>query len=256
MTEEFGGKTVFGASVGVMMLETKFPRIYGDIGNAATWPFPVQYRVVRGATPDKVVRQDPRLLVDDFIEAGRDLVQMGCDGLTTNCGFLALIQDQLKEELGVPVATSSLMQIPMVQALLPADKKVGVITISKASLTAEHLKAAGAPVDTIVVGTDDGQAFTTGILDDHDSLDFEACRMDILRSAADLVTNHQGIGAIVLECTNMVSYAADVRKLTGLPVYSIYSFVTWFQAGLMPRKFPLELDDPRLNLTTWQNGKA
>ena len=49
-----GGKTVYGASVGILMLETRFPRIPGDIGNALTWPFPVHYRVVRGATPDNV----------------------------------------------------------------------------------------------------------------------------------------------------------------------------------------------------------
>ena len=90
---QYGGKTVYGASVGILMLETQFPRIYGDIGNAQTWPFPVQYRVVRGATPDKVVRNDPTKLIAQFIEAGQDLVRMGCDGITTNCGFLSLIQD-------------------------------------------------------------------------------------------------------------------------------------------------------------------
>jgi len=246
MSEEFGGKTVYGASVGILMLETRFPRIHGDIGNAMTWPFPVQYRVVPGATPDVVVRHDPTLLLDRFIEAGQELVQMGCDGITTNCGFLALIQDQIREALGVPVATSSLMQIPMVAALLPAGKRVGVVTISKDSLTADHLRAAGAPSDTIVIGTDGGRIFTTGILDDHASLNFEACRLDVLDAAAALVSDNDGIGAIVLECTNMVPYAADVRKLTGLPVYSIYSFVTWFQAGLMPRRFAHDLDDPRV----------
>ncbi len=248
MSEEFGGKTVYGASVGILMLETRFPRIHGDIGNAMTWPFPVQYRVVPGATADVVVRQDPTLLLDRFIEAGQDLVQMGCDGITTNCGFLALIQDQIRDALGVPVATSSLMQIPMVAALLPADKRVGVVTISKDTLTRDHLRAAGAPVDTIITGTDGGRIFTTGILDDHASLDFEACRLDVLEASADLVQNNQNIGAIVLECTNMVPYAADVRKLTGLPVYSIYSFVTWFQAGLIPRRFAHDLDDPRVSL--------
>ena len=248
MSEEFGGKTVYGASVGILMLETRFPRIHGDIGNAMTWPFPVQYRVVPGATADVVVRQDPTLLLDRFIEAGQELVKMGCDGITTNCGFLALIQDQIREALGVPVATSSLMQIPMVAALLPAGKRVGVVTISKDTLTVDHLRAAGAPVDTIVTGTDGGRIFTTGILDDHASLDFEACRLDVLEASAALVQDNEDIGAIVLECTNMVPYAADVRKLTGLPVYSIYSFVTWFQAGLMPRRFAVELDDPRVSL--------
>jgi len=248
MTTHFGGKTVFGASVGIMMLETQFPRIHGDIGNALTWPFPVHYRRVHGANPDNVVRKDPRLLVDKFIEAGKELVAMGADGLTTNCGFLALIQDEVADAINVPVATSSLMQIPLAQQLLPSNKRVGVITISKASLTDEHLKAARAPLDTPIVGTDAGRQFTHGILDDQPSMDFDACRLDLLDAARELITNYDDIGAIVLECTNMVSYAADIRKLTGLPVYSIYTFVSWFQSGLMPRNFPLELDDPRLNL--------
>ena len=254
MNVQHGGKTVFGASIGILMLETQFPRVFGDIGNAQTWDFPVHYRVVRGATPDNVVRGDPRDLVEDFIEAGRDLVRMGCDGITTNCGFLSLIQDQIKAELGVPVATSSLMQVPMVQALLPAGKRVGVLTISKASLSAEHLIAAGAPVDTPIARTDTGRNFTKEVLGDAESIDFENCRQDLLDAAAALVTQNECIGAIVLECTNMVPYAADIRKLTGLPVYTIYSFVNWFQAGLMPQKFVLELDDPRLDLTTYGEG--
>lgn len=176
---------------------------------------------------------------------------MGCDGITTNCGFLSLIQDQIKKALGVPVATSSLMQIPMVQALLPPEKRVGVLTISKATLSEDHLKAAGAPLDTPVVGTDQGRNFTREVLGDYESIDFENCRLDLLDSAAELVTKHEGTGAIVLECTNMVPYAADIRKLTGLQVYSIHSFVNWFQAGLMPQKFELELDDPRLDLQTY-----
>ena len=245
MSEVLGGKTVFGASVGILMLETRFPRIPGDIGNAMTWPFPVHYKVVSGATADRVVRQDPRLLLDRFIAAGQELVRMGCDGITTNCGFLALVQEPLRAALGVPVATSSLMQIPMVQALLPPGQRVGVLTISGDTLTREHLRAAGAAEDTIVTGTDGGRIFTTGILDDHASLDFAACRLDVLEAAERLVADNEAIGAIVLECTNMVPYAADVRKQTGLPVYSIYSFVSWFQAGLMPRRFAADLDDPR-----------
>ncbi|MEQ3671316.1 MAG: aspartate/glutamate racemase family protein [Pseudophaeobacter sp.] len=242
---EQGGKTVYGAAVGILMLETQFPRIHGDMGNALTWDFPVHYRVVRGATPDLVVRNDPTQLVDLFIEAGRDLVAMGCDGITTNCGFLALIQDQVKAALGVPVATSSLMQVPMVQALLPTGKRVGVLTISKETLTPAHLRAAGAPEDTPVGGTDGLRCFTGDILGDAAAIDFEACRLDMIDGARALVADNPDLGAIVLECTNMVPYARDLRRVTGLPVFSIHSFVTWFQAGLMPRRYDLELDGPR-----------
>lgn len=240
-----GGKTVYGATVGILMLETRFPRIPGDMGNALTWPFPVQYRVVRGASPDRVVRGDPRELTDAFIAAGRDLVAAGCDGITTNCGFLALVQDELRAALGVPVATSSLMQVPMVQAMLPPGRRVAILTVSEATLSADHLAAAGVAADTPVFGTDRGRAFSRDILGDAPEIDFAACRADLLDAADAILRGCPDAGAIVLECTNMVPYAADIRRRTGLPVFSIESFVSWFQSGLMPRRFPGDLDDPR-----------
>ena len=143
-----GGKTVYGANLGILMLETRFPRIPGDIGNATTWPFPVQYRVVRSATPELVVRNDARQLVDLFIAEAKELVASGCDGITTNCGFLSIVQDKLAAAVPVPVATSSLMQVPMVQAMLPAGKRVGILTISKETLTPAHLAAANVPAQS------------------------------------------------------------------------------------------------------------
>ncbi|MCA3265772.1 MAG: aspartate/glutamate racemase family protein, partial [Azospirillum sp.] len=38
--------------------------------------------------------------------------------------------------------------------------------------------------------------------------------------------------------TNMPPYAAALARATGLPVYDVYSMVTWFHAGLRPRVFP------------------
>ncbi len=236
---------MYGASVGILMLETQFPRIPGDIGNAGTWPFPVLYKVVRGASPDHVVRRGAEGLAELFIEAARELVAVGADGITTNCGFLALFQTQLAEAVSVPVASSSLMQVPMVQGLLPPGQKVGVLTISKSTLTPEHLKASGVPLDTPILGTDEGQEFTRAILDDEPTMDFELARNDLLDAGRQLIREFPETGAIVLECTNMVPYAMELRQILGIPVYSIYSFVTWFQAGLMPRLFDSHLIDQR-----------
>lgn len=244
MAIEYGGKTVYGANVGILMLETQFPRVVGDMGNALTWPFPVQYRVVRGATPDLVVRNDPTILTDLFIAAARDLVATGADGITTNCGFLALIQQQLSEAVGVPVAASSLMQVPLIQAMLPPAQHVGILTISKDTLTDAHLSAANIALNTPIGGTDPASEFSSSILNDRATLDFNQCEQDNVAAAMQLMAEHENIGAIVLECTNMVPYAAAIRKQTGVPVYSIFSFVSWFQAGLMPRRFTMQLDDP------------
>src|SRR3954462_12649647 len=85
-----GGKAVFGARLGILMLEARFPRIPGDMGNATTWPFPVLYRVVAGASPERVVTRKAEGLLDAFRDAAADLVRLGADGITTNCGFLSL----------------------------------------------------------------------------------------------------------------------------------------------------------------------
>ena len=162
-----GGKSIYGANVGILMLETRFPRIPGDVGNAATWPFPVLYRIVADASPDRVVRQGASGLLDAFVEAGKELVRVGADGLTTSCGFLALQQAELARACAVPVATSSLMQVAAVDALLPPGKRAGILTISKASLTERHLALSGASLDTPVAGTDHGREFTRVILDDE-----------------------------------------------------------------------------------------
>lgn len=233
-----GGKTVYGATIGILMLETRFPRIPGDMGNALTWPFPVLYRVVCGASPDRVVRQKAEGLLDEFIAAGRAMVADGADGITTTCGFLSLMQPQLAEALGVPVATSSLMQAPIIQALLPPGKRVGILTISKPSLTPEHLARAGVAAGTPVWGTEGGTEFTRAVLGDEPRMDIEAARSDMVNAATAFQSAHPELGAILMECTNMMPYAADVRAATGLPVFSIHSFVCWFQSALAPARFP------------------
>ena len=111
-----GGKAIYGAAVGILMLEARFPRIPGDMGNATSWDFPVHYKIVRGASPDKVVRRNAEGLLPDFIAAAQELVADGVDGITTNCGFLSIFQHDIAKAVGVPVATSSLMQTAMVNA--------------------------------------------------------------------------------------------------------------------------------------------
>jgi Asp/Glu/hydantoin racemase len=233
-----GGKAIYGAPLGILMLDARFPRIPGDMGNAATWPFPVLYRVVRGATPEKVVLRGADGLLPDFLAAASELVHLGAEAITTNCGFLSLFQRELAAHVRVPVATSSLIQVPWVQATLPPGKRVGVITVSAASLTQAHLEAAGVPFDTPITGTETGREFFRVLIKaEKDDLDVDLARQDILDAGQTLVGQHPEIGAIVLECTNMPPYARALRDATGLPVFDIYSLITWFHAGLRPRPF-------------------
>jgi Asp/Glu/hydantoin racemase len=233
----WGGKQVYGARLGILMLEARFPRIPGDMGNAETWPFPVLYKVVAGALPHRVVRERAAGLLEPFLQAAGELVRLGADGITTNCGFLSLFQRELAAHAGVPVATSSLMQIPFIERLLPPGKRVGVLTVSAASLTPAHLMAAGADPQTPIAGTDGGREFTRVLLGNEERLDAAAAERDIIEAGTGLVARHPDVGAVVLECTNMAPYARALRRRLSLPVFDIYAFMTWFHAGLMPRDF-------------------
>ena len=68
-----GGKALYGAAVGILMLEARFARIPGGMGNALTWPFPVLYKVVRDATPHRAVRQRAEGLLNAGIGAAAGL---------------------------------------------------------------------------------------------------------------------------------------------------------------------------------------
>jgi hypothetical protein len=233
-----GGKAIYGAPLGVLMLEARFPRIPGDMGNALTWPFPVLYHVVKGASPERVVLNAAAGLLDDFRAAAADLVAQGAEAITTNCGFLSLFQRELAAHVRVPVATSALIQVPWVQATLPPGRRVGIITVSAQSLTPRHLEAAGVPQDTPFVGTEHGREFFRVLIrGEKPDMDIGLAAQDILDAGRTLVARHPDIGAIVLECTNMPPYAHALRETLGLPVYDICSLITWLHAGLRPRDF-------------------
>ena len=228
--------TANNALIGILMLDSRFPRIAGDIGNPVTWPFPVRFATVSGATPEAVVTGDVEPFVQAFIEAGQKLVAEGCTGISTTCGFLALIRPRLAKALGVPVAASSLEQAPMIMAMLAPEQQIGILTISARTLSAEHLAVAGVPQGSPVQGVDD-TAFARTILNNETELDVPQARRNMVAGATRLVDENPRIGAVLLECTNMVPYAADIAQAVKRPVFSVSTYLRWFHESLAPRTF-------------------
>lgn len=223
--------------VGVIMLDTNFPRIPGDVGNPGTWPFPTETRVVPAATPALALGDAARNLLPAFIEAGNELAGAGAVLITTSCGFLSVLQSELAAALPVPVATSALMQVPLLDALSPPGKRAGILTISADALTADHLAVVGVRPDTPIATTEGREEFTRAILSDAEEFDVAAARRDNVEAARELVSKHPEVGAIVLECANMGPYARDIRNAVGVPVHSIVSFVCWLRSGVRPQKY-------------------
>ena len=241
MTLLAGGQPFYGLPVGILLLDARFPRPPGDIAFAETFDFPVLYRVVRHATPARVVCDGAEGLVEAFCDAARELEASGVRAISTSCGFLALHQRALAAAVRVPVFTSSLLQVPTVLSALDPDRKVGVLTISAGTLTPAHFAEVGVSepmLDRVVVGgLERAEALYRPIIDNRGPLDVEAAEAQVVAAAQELADSHPEIGALVLECTNLPPYAAAIQCATGLPIWDAISLVRWVHAAVRQRPY-------------------
>jgi Asp/Glu/hydantoin racemase len=236
-----GGQPFYGVPIGILLLDARFPRPPGDIAYAETFDFPVLYRVVPRATPERVVNEEAAGLVPAFCEAARELECAGVRAICTSCGFLALHQAALASAVRVPVFTSSLLQIPTVLSALAPDQKVGVLTISASSLGPAHFATVGvdarAQERLVIAGLEHADALYEPIIGNHGPLNVDAAEAQVVEAAQTLVADHPDVGALVLECTNLPPYAAAIQAATGLPVWDVISLVRWVHAGLRQRRY-------------------
>jgi len=230
-------RTIHGVSVGILMVKTKFRRFVGDVGNGMTWDFPVQYKVVEDAVPSRMVDLHNSSLLEPFKRAAAELAEQGVDGITTTCGFLSIYQKELADSCPVPVATSSLLQVPLVQRLIPAGKRVGIITYSSALMNPAYLESVGVPLDSPIIGMDKNSEFARSIMEGEDAVPFDVVQEEVVQTAGRLIADNPDIGAIVAECTNMTPFSHAIVERYGLPVYDAVSMIRWFHSGLRPRRY-------------------
>ena len=195
----------------------------------------MRYRTVRGATPRRVVLDADPALLAPFVEAARALEREGIAALTTSCGFLALFQAELAAALSVPVWTSSLLLVAELDAGWHDGRRAGVVTSMPASLTAAHLRGAGARADTPVEGLALESRFRDTLLHDRAELDEAEAERATVAAALRLIERRPDVAAIVLECTNMPPYAEAVRAATGRPVHDLTTLVRGRFAALAAR---------------------
>lgn len=229
----YGGKNVYGYDIGILMLDSKFPRIRGDVGNAKTWDFPVLYKTVVGGTPKKVVLELTEDDIEPFILAAKELEQAGVKAITTSCGFLALFQKQLANVVNIPVFTSALLMVPFVKRFIGENRKIGILTANSKTLSDAHLRAVGIRKEDVVIkGLEDKEVFTDFTVQNWDRVDTEKCRAELLEATEELLHENDDIGAMVLECTNMPPYTKDIQQVAGMPVFDIVTLVNFVHSGI------------------------
>jgi|TARA_R110002072_G_scaffold94336_5_gene208507 hypothetical protein len=233
------GRDIYGAPVGIIVMDCLIPYPPGTPGNASSFGFPVLYEVVGGATMESLIYAPSAGLAEPFLEAGRRLVAQGVRAVFGNCGFMVLFQEQMAGELPVPVFMSSLLQLPLVARGLARGQSVGIISASAASLTPRHIEIAlgGATVAFHIAGLENRPAFKAAVHDQCGKLDFDAVEAEVVAAACDLVAHHPDIGALLFECTDLPPYAHAVQQATGLAVFDASTLINYGAAGVTRTRF-------------------
>jgi len=215
--------------LGILMLDTRFPRIEGDIGNPKSFDFPVIFRKMEGiGSADAVSAHPDRPRVLAALKANAEaLAGEGAVGLSTSCGFLALYQRDLEKLSPVPVATSALLLIKELKG-----KRVGVLTASAENLTPAHFAAVDAPADTPVEGLPADSSFAATFLRNGLTLDRDTVERETVEAGRALMRKHPGLDAIVLECTNLPPYKPALENALGVPIRDVLDLLRDFRKTL------------------------
>ena len=223
-----GGRGNYGEAVGILTLDTVFPRIPGDVGNATTFDFPVRFSVVRGASPKRVVHEQDPALLKPFVEAAQELEAAGCRAITTTCGFLALFQKEMAAAVGVPLFTSSLLQVPIVYRMLQPGQVIGILTAHSDAMNPPVLEAVGADgVPHVVGGSQVAPDFYNVFVQNRDWIDTDQCESQLVALATGMIEAHPQIGAFVCEGTNFSSWGRAIQQATRRPFFDIVTMTRW-----------------------------
>lgn len=224
--------------LGVVMLNTRFPRLPGDIGNPETFPFPVAYRRVEAARVAAVVRDGAVLpeAARGLTAAVRELAELEQVSLiASSCGYLGALQDELQAAAPrVPVVASAFALLPFLRAAYGASARLGVLTFDSRRLAPVHfgpwLDEDGA-ANVVIEGIEAGRELHRVISEDRPELDREAAEADVLDAGHRLMARDPEIAALLLECTNLSPYRRALAAALGRPVYDLSRAIAWVAAG-------------------------
>jgi hypothetical protein len=214
-----GDKRYYGQAIGIALLDQIHPQplIPGNVGNASTYDFPVRLKVIEG-------------LHDNPYAPVRVL----------SCGFFSVVQEVLTEEVEIPVFTSPLLLVPLISRMIGRQRKVGILTASKKRLTREFLEPVGIDdsIPFVVEGLEASTEFYACFMGGRRTiLDVDLLGRQVVEIASGFVRENPDIGALILECSDLPPFAADIQEATGKPVFDFITFVNAVYQSVVQKRY-------------------
>lgn len=216
--------------MGLQQLES----LVGNSTNPASYRYPVLLHRVEGANVHTILEHPSQVVLNTMIVDATAMASKGIKAITTSCGFNAIFQSELAESSGVPVITSSLLQVPFVRQICGPVGDICIITANGGALSQKHLESVGiASLDGLqIIGLEHCAEWNRMFAEPYAEINLDLIEREVLGTVQSVINEHPGIRAFVLECTDLPPYSAAIRKLTGLPVFDFITMVNYLHSTI------------------------
>lgn len=225
------GYLYYDTPIGILCLDTLFPKPPGQLRNPLTFDFPVVCRVLRGVGAKEILSSTSAQLETLFVAAARELERDGVKAIAGSCGFMALFQKAVASAVSVPVLMSSLVQIRLIHTLhgpgLPHRRAHGAFRFADARAFPAGGRSRRQIDALTIAGMENFPVFRKTILEGAAPvMDTDAVGAEIGAAAA-AMADGQPLDALLLECTDLSVFARTVQEAVSVPVYDINSLIAY-----------------------------
>lgn len=216
-------------TLSLLQLDTKFPRIAGDVGCPETYRATLETHVVPDLSVHKVITATPG--EDDIAGVKAVLVTARGDVITTSCGFLGIWQDRLAAAAPAPFLASSLNGLPDLMARYGPDE-LAILTFDAETLSAPAFAPLLNGFAGPIIGLPSSSHLKQVIAQDLPELDSRRAEAEIIDLVADLMAQRP-VRALLLECTNFPPYKAALKKRFEIEVFDILTQIHFMNPDII-----------------------
>jgi hypothetical protein len=231
------GQSISGQAIGIVVIDTCYPLVPGNVANATTFDFPVMYKVLKGIDISQILRGDPAIL-RPLVDGARELAQQGARAIVGACGSFANFQKEVAAALDVPTFLSVMLQVPLIVQGLRPDQKLGILAASASALTPHVFEQCNITDPSRLVITEarnlpefQNLLGCTGRLNSH------VLQGQVVELVRRFVEDHPEIGAVLIQCSDLPPYAWAIQNAVQLPVYDMNSLINWVYGAVVRQPY-------------------
>lgn len=226
------GQYVTGQPIGLLQTHSWMPKPPGHVSCKASYPYPVRHMPVRELIAESLIANEQGL-IPNLVEAGERIErEFGARIIGSSCGYFGNYQKEVADCLHTPTYLSSVIQAPWALSAMQPEQKLGVICADETKMTFELMESCGCTradyERCVVYGAQDNPMFHF-MRQNLGHYNIAMFGEELVALAKKLVIEHPEVGAILLECTEMPSYAAPIQAATNLPVYDYITLLNFLK---------------------------